>query len=289
MNNRDMPKNNIMVSGEIEAYRFREGLNIEFELVDLQTLYREHRDMLIRPHRTGFYHIIWFKNKSANYIVDFQKVPVTDGSLLFLNKDTVQLYMDDEALSGTALLFTEHFFCKSADDSRFLKSTILFHDLLSIVNLSLNEHSEYLKKYFEFIQIELTNPPGMYQTDILRNILHNLLLASERERKSQGFTEIRKGADLDYIILFRDLLETDFYTNKRVSYFAQKLFVTEKRLNQATSKILGKSPKQMIDERVVLECKRLLVHTNESIKEIGYRLGFEETTNFSSILKNTAA
>ncbi|MNL40944.1 DNA-binding transcriptional regulator AraC [compost metagenome] len=36
----------------------------------------------------------------------------------------------------------------------------------------------------------------------------------------------------------------------------------------------------MIDQRVMLEAKRLLVHTHESIKEIGFALGFEEPTNF---------
>jgi AraC family transcriptional regulator, transcriptional activator of pobA len=44
--------------------------------------------------------------------------------------------------------------------------------------------------------------------------------------------------------------------------------------------VLGKSPKVIISERVLLEIKRLLVHTNQSIKEIGFDLGFNEPTNF---------
>lgn len=56
--------------------------------------------------------------------------------------------------------------------------------------------------------------------------------------------------------------------------------VSEKRLNQATTKTMGKSPKTIIDERVLLEAKRLLIHTTLSVKEIGYNLGFEEPTNF---------
>ena len=51
-------------------------------------------------------------------------------------------------------------------------------------------------------------------------------------------------------------------------------------MNQATSKVLGKSPKELIDDRILLEAKRLLVHGNKSIKEIGFELGFEEPTNF---------
>ncbi len=76
------------------------------------------------------------------------------------------------------------------------------------------------------------------------------------------------------------MLETDYKTQKQVSYYAKKMIVTEKRLNQATSKTLGKSPKELINDRVLLEAKRILVNTNKSIKEIAYYLGFEEPTNF---------
>ncbi|WP_459640649.1 helix-turn-helix domain-containing protein [Flavobacterium sp. CGRL2] len=44
--------------------------------------------------------------------------------------------------------------------------------------------------------------------------------------------------------------------------------------------MLGKTPKEIIDDRVMLEAKRLLAHTNENVKEISYELGFEEPTNF---------
>ncbi len=81
-------------------------------------------------------------------------------------------------------------------------------------------------------------------------------------------------------MLFKDLLEKNYRKLKQVSNYAKKISVTEKRLNQATSKILDKSPKQMIDERVMLEAKRLLAHTTESVKEIGFNLGFDVPTNF---------
>nr|WP_246164293.1 helix-turn-helix domain-containing protein [Xanthovirga aplysinae] len=58
------------------------------------------------------------------------------------------------------------------------------------------------------------------------------------------------------------------------------MFITTKRLNKATSSVLGKSPKEIVGNRIILEAKRLLAYTNESIKEIGFHLGFEEPTNF---------
>ena len=70
-----------------------------------------------------------------------------------------------------------------------------------------------------------------------------------------------------------------FRTVRSVRRYAAQLSVSEKRLTQATVKTLGKLPK-VIDERVTLEAKRLLVHTRAAIKEIGFELGFGEPTNF---------
>lgn len=78
----------------------------------------------------------------------------------------------------------------------------------------------------------------------------------------------------------KDAVEDKFKTIKSVARFAGLMVVSEKKLNKATATTLGKSPKELIDERIILEAKRMLVHTNSSIKEIGFDLGFDEPTNF---------
>lgn len=132
---------------------------------------------------------------------------------------------------------------------------------------------------------ELKHNKDNSQADILQNLLHNFLLHSEREKRKQTFTEIKKGADLDYVMLFKDLLETSYKNQKQVNYYVKEIITTEKRLNQATTKVLGKTPKEIIDDRIMLEAKRVLAHTTESVKEIGYVLGFEEPTNFIKYFK----
>lgn len=48
---------------------------------------------------------------------------------------------------------------------------------------------------------ELQNEKDSSQDEILQNLLHNLLLLSERERKRQNINELKKGPDLDYVML----------------------------------------------------------------------------------------
>jgi AraC family transcriptional activator of pobA len=264
----------------IKKYRFKPGLPQEFEIVGIAELFKEFEDTLTTPHRAGFYHILWFQKGSPTHLVDFNPVKVQPNTILFLNKDTVQRFDTKGNFDGKAILFTDSFFCKSEADTKFLRSSILFNDFFSVSQLQLQKSSTLFADLFQQMETELTNPKDNYQADILQNLLHNLLLNSERERRKQNFTEVKKGADLDYVMLFKDILENQFRKQKLVSSFADQLRVTEKRLNQATSKVLGKSPKQMIDERIMLEAKRLLAHTNESVKEIGFELGFDEPTNF---------
>jgi AraC-like DNA-binding protein len=110
--------------------------------------------------------------------------------------------------------------------------------------------------------------------------LHNFLLCADREKRKQGFREIQQSADLEYVLLFKDLLERNYKKLKSVNMYATDLGVSSRRLSQATFKILGKSPKELIDERILLESKRFLIHSTSTIKEIAYDLGFDELTNF---------
>lgn len=269
------------MASSITYYNFKKGLPIEFELISLAQLYQHHRQKLTSPHRTGFYHIIWFEKGETVHWVDFTPVEVSDGTLLFLNKDTVQQFDRAAAPTGKAILFTEHFFSQQQEAFSFLKSTVLFNDLLGTAHLHLGEADNAgIKDLFRHIEAELRHEADTYQPLLLHNALYSLLLLSERAYRTQGFQPIRKGADLDYTLLFKDELEARYKTARQVSFYATLLHVTEKRLNQATAKALGRTPKELIDERVMLEGKRLLAHTAMSVKEIGYELGFEEPTNF---------
>ena len=273
------------MTSDIKKYSFKPGLPQEFEIVGIGQLYREFSDSLTTPYRTGFYHVLWFQQGSPTHLVDFKPVKTKPDSILFLPKDSVQRFDPEGNFDGKAILFTDSFFCKTVQDTKFLRSTILFNDLFSVSQIQLSKSGKVISDLFQEMENELKNNQDPFQSDILHNLLHNLLMLSERERRQQDFTEIKKGADLDYVVLFRDLLEVQFKEQKQVNSYSGQLSVTVKRLNQATSKVLGKTPKQMIDERVMLEAKRLLAHTNESIKEIGFALGFEEPTNFIKYFK----
>lgn len=269
----------------IKKYDFKTGLPQEFEIVNLAILYKDFKNTLTTTHRAGFYHIIWFQQGSPTHLVDFNPIKIKANTLLFLNKDIVQRFDDKIKFGGKAILFTDSFYCKTETDTKFLQNSILFNDLFSVSQIQVDSKFKLFADLLHQMTEELQNNKDNSQAYILQNLLHNFLLYSERERRKQNFAEIKRGADLDYTMLFKDLLEASYKSQKQVNYYAKQIIITEKRLNQATTKILGKTPKEIIDERIVLEAKRILAHTTESVKEIGYYLGFDEPTNFIKYFK----
>lgn len=268
------------VRTEIKHYEFKPGLPQEFEILSLSNLYRKHKELITRPHRAGFYNIFWFTKGNPIHLADFHPIQMKPDTMLFLNKDCVQVFDKNGGFGGKGILFTDAFFCKSETDITFLRNSILFNDLLSVARIRTGSSGSDFKTLLTSMESELKKPKDAHQPDLLKNLLHNFLLLAERERRKQDFTEIKKGPDLDYVMQFRDLVERDFRTMKQVALYARRIGVTEKRLNAATSNALGKTPKQMIDERIMLEAKRLLAHTHESVKAVGFHLGFNEPTNF---------
>jgi AraC family transcriptional regulator, transcriptional activator of pobA len=270
---------------DIKKYDFNPGLPHEFEIVDLAHIYRNPEKLYGSPHRTNFYAILWFTKGKITHLVDFEPVEVLDDTLLFLRKDVVHSFDAKNEFEGYAILFTDNFFCKTDHDIKFLRSTVLYNDLFSVSKIQISKTDNEFSETLRSMQSELQNKNDRFQSDILRNNLYNFLLFSERKRRGKDFTEIKKSADLDYVMLFRDVLEAHYKGHRQVTFYASQLIITEKRLNQATAKVLGKTPKQIIGDRIVLEAKRLLVYTTESVKEIGFRLGFDEPTYFIQFFK----
>lgn len=264
----------------IKKYKFKVGLANEFEILNLGELYRKSAHLLTKPHRTSFYHIVWFQKGQTSHLVDFNLIDVKPNSLLFLNKDVVHSFHRKGELAGVVILFTDDFFCQTEEDVKVLQNSILFNDLFTVSQIQIGDEAKMFTDLLNLMNTELEKEKDIFQPVILKNLLYNFLLLAERKRRTQDFIEVKKSVELDFVMKFRDLLEQNYRSQKHVSEYAKQIFITEKRLNQATSKILGKTPKEIIDDRVLLEAKRLLAHTHESVKEIGYTLGFEEPTNF---------
>lgn len=269
---------------QIQKYDFKLGLPLEFEIVDLGRTYREKLKMMAIPHRAQFFHVMWLdKGTKATHYIDFNPIKLEPGTLIFIPNNSVNLFDKNGYYEGKAIIFTANFFSKNPGDAQFLNSSVLFSDLYDITKMRVTSNTFHI--LFGAMETEFLQAPDGVQYDILKNLLHSFLLLAEREIRKQGFKEIKPSANLDYVLLYKDLIEKNYKKEKAVHHYASSMSITEKQLYKATTNVLDKTPKQLIDDRILLEAKRLLVHTHVNIKEVAYNLGFEEPTNFIKYFK----
>ncbi|MEO6175354.1 MAG: hypothetical protein ABIP27_09415 [Flavobacterium circumlabens] len=74
------------MTSKIEKYEFKSGLPQEFEIIDMAELYRDFVDTLTAPHKTKFYHILWFQKGIPTHIIDFNPVNVKPNSVFFFKQ-----------------------------------------------------------------------------------------------------------------------------------------------------------------------------------------------------------
>ncbi|MEV0563473.1 AraC family transcriptional regulator [Dactylosporangium sp. NPDC050588] len=90
---------------------------------------------------------------------------------------------------------------------------------------------------------------------------------------------VRSGPAADLIDQLRAEIERDL-THRRVEDYAERLGCSVRTLTRAGLVMTGRSAKQIVDERIALEAKRLLATSTLPVAEVGRRLGFDEPTNF---------
>ena len=101
---------------------------------------------------------------------------------------------------------------------------------------------------------------------------------------SSSFTYIETLRNLE------NLIEKHYLTSKNAQFYADKLHITSKHLNRIVQTTLGKTTTHLITERVILESKRLIIHSNNTLSNISELVGFNDYTYFSKVFKaNTGA
>ena len=87
---------------------------------------------------------------------------------------------------------------------------------------------------------------------------------------------------------FKSLLDKNYCTIKRPAEYAKRLHISTPYLNESIKNATGLPVSQHIRDRIILEAKRMLYHTNKSVKEIALDLGYEDYPYFSRVFTKAA-
>lgn len=153
-----------------------------------------------------------------------------------------------------------------------------------IINVSAEE-SELIQQSFRDIikEYERFSPEKDY---LLRNFIHILLLRL-REIYRPHAKKINESATRSMKIAgeFKRLVEKNFIEKREVNHYASLLHITPKHLSEVVKQHTGKSPRELINDMLLLEAKVLLGSTDLTVTEIAHRLCFSDQSHFGHFIK----
>ena len=93
------------------------------------------------------------------------------------------------------------------------------------------------------------------------------------------------GRAIDIYNRFVSLVAESYRQAHDVKFYADRLCITTRYLSEVTSRVVGKSPKQIIADYLLSEAKTYLDTTRLSIQEVADRLGFSSQALFCKFFK----
>lgn len=286
----------------IRSLPFRHNQNpaLGFEIFRLSSLLQrfERRQIdhaIDAPQRPEFHTIYIGIRGQGHLFVDFQKVPIGAHTLTFVARGRVQQFAVDRAGAGSAagrgrapsgeggvdawmLMFAPEFLMAgAAPDPLALPATLSPSWMPPALAVPAAEHRALLA-LADQLDAEHARADAL-QPWLLAALLRVVLLRAERL--------IDRGPPLPAALQrFFTILEADHARTRSVAHYARRAGISPRRLAELLHAHTGKPTKQVIDERVILEHKRLLVHTELSVKELAARTGFAEPTNLVKFFRH---
>ena len=231
------------------------------------------------PGRREFFEIVWLKNEEALHTPqhDFQTLK---GHWIYLIPPYRVHQLNKAGKQGVLISFKQELL--EDDLKEFLLDVFRIFNLqgeFSCLQVS-EQHADRLSAVYNLMYAE-------YDQDsvnlIMLKALLKVLLLKLIELKEQHFT--LQDLNEKRVYEFMMLLEKNYLEERAASFYAGKMGLSAKRLNQILKEKLDRTVVQLIHDRLILEAKRQMIHSEHTIKEIGYNLQFKDRSYFSRFFK----
>ncbi|WP_051293346.1 helix-turn-helix domain-containing protein [Olivibacter sitiensis] len=244
---------------------------------------RDEAISLLTFRRRDFYKIKLLVGKCRCHYAD-KTIDIDHSALIFVHPlIPFQLEELGEKITEHFCLFTEDFF------SHFgrIKEYPVFQPHGDAIFQLNEEEQTYFSDLFCRMEEELHADYAL-KFDLLRNLVYEMIHRAVRMQAIGPAKGKGSNASARIHALFQELLELQFPLNtpldsirlKKPSDFARQLAIHVNHLNRAVKQISHKRTTACILERIVQEAKILLKHTNWTVAEIAYGLGFETPSRF---------
>jgi AraC family transcriptional activator of pobA len=230
------------------------------------------------PHRHDYHELIWTRRGEGEHSIDGEGFAVRPGTVTLIGRGQVHVFERARRLSGAVVRFEPEMQPEGPGWLVGGRGSLT-------VAVPPSEVAD-LEATIAMLAAETARPPDARGVGLQRHLLSVLLLWVERwydatrtERRDPG------DADVQLYRRFDQLLERDYSRHHDAAHYAGALAVPQAQLSRALNHVTGRTTKQLITDRVMLEAARLLRFTDLTVGEIAFRTGFDDQLYFSRAFK----
>jgi len=239
------------------------------------------------PHRHNYYTVIWPVTATGKHVIDFKEYPILPNHVFFVSPEQVHQIITDPNPTGYVILFTPEFLGKNSIREDFIANLKLFQKSDETPPLPLTERMIDPLKMFAEQMLSAFQSENDMRFETIGAYLKLFLI------ECNGHCSLFPGSNTQTIEVgktlvrqFKAVVEKHYKTWHQVKDYAEELNVSPNYLNEVIKSSLNISAKDYIQNRLMLEAKRMTIFTGKSSKEIGFDLGFEDPSHFSKFFKS---
>jgi AraC family transcriptional regulator, transcriptional activator of pobA len=234
------------------------------------------RDMIQELHRNDFFFLLALKKGRGSHEIDFIPYQVSNCTVFLMRPGQVHRLTLKAGSEGFLVELKNGFFYPGERTSSQLLRTAAGKNLCQLSPVAFSKLHDVLS----YVYNEYKNRQDGFQ-DVIKANLKIFFIELMRHRQSKEKLSAGSGQySHDRLQEFFEIVEANVRSQKRVSYYAEALNLSQFQLNSITRTLLGKSASALIDDYIILESKRHLLATSSQVSQIGYLLGYEDVSYF---------
>ncbi|TGV01318.1 helix-turn-helix domain-containing protein [Flavivirga rizhaonensis] len=270
---------------DIENIGFTRFINqpIDFEIISIEELYQRCRESnfdISISHRIQFHALIIVTEGKGFHNVDFNEIILSPGVVIPLVKNQVNYFQKELQVNGYVISFKESFITDNIGEKDLFHFLHLFNTKSLLIG---EENIPLLIPYLELLKSMQKSNNQNLKSDLAKNIFLSLLIQIKRLTVYQH--EIFESRHFKDFIQFKQLITQHYQDSHDAKFYAKKMLVSYKYLNEICKELGNVTAKAFIDNWILLEIKRNLSEKKYTTQEIAFKVGFDEPSNFIRFFK----